>query len=47
MGEGYDVTTRRIEPVSFQRFTTDFGGFSADLGGSFARYGFAVISDHP
>ncbi len=47
MGEGYDVTTRRIEPVSFQRFATDFDGFSADLGGSFARYGFAVISDHP
>jgi isopenicillin N synthase-like dioxygenase len=46
-GEGHDVTTRRIEPVSFERFERDFGGFSADLGGSFALYGFAVISDHP
>ena len=41
------MTTKRIEPVSFKRFDSDFDGFSADLGASFARYGFAVISDHP
>lgn len=35
-----------IQPVSFSRYEQDFGGFSRDLGASFARYGFAVISDH-
>jgi isopenicillin N synthase-like dioxygenase len=35
-----------IEPVSFTEFSRDFAGFSQSLGGSFARYGFAVISDH-
>jgi isopenicillin N synthase-like dioxygenase len=35
-----------ITPVSFQRYADDFEGFAADLGASFARYGFAVISDH-
>lgn len=35
-----------IEPVSFHRYDTDFEGFARDLGASFARYGFAVISDH-
>ena len=40
------MTTAAIKPVSFQRFEADFQGFSQDLGGSFARYGFAVISDH-
>ncbi len=36
----------RIEPVSFTAFSRDFGGFTEDLGASFARFGFAVISDH-
>ncbi len=40
------MTTASIKPVSFQRLAGDFEGFSQDLGGSFARYGFAVISDH-
>ncbi|MCX7588932.1 isopenicillin N synthase family dioxygenase [Phenylobacterium sp. 58.2.17] len=40
------MTTETIKPVSFKRFSGDFDGFSGDLGGSFARYGFAVISDH-
>ncbi len=40
------MTTASIKPVSFQRFGEDFQGFSQDLGGSFARYGFAVIADH-
>src|SRR5690242_511670 len=40
------MTTNAIQPVSFSRFSSDFDGFSQDLGDSFARYGFAVISDH-
>jgi isopenicillin N synthase-like dioxygenase len=35
-----------LAPVSFDRFAGDFEGFSRDLGESFARFGFAVISDH-
>lgn len=35
-----------IIPVSFKAFGADFEGFSQALGESFARYGFAVISDH-
>ena len=40
------MTTETIKPISFKRFAGDFDGFSSDLGSSFARYGFAVISDH-
>jgi isopenicillin N synthase-like dioxygenase len=36
----------RIAPVSFSEFDRDFAHFSQTLGGSFARFGFAVISDH-
>ena len=36
----------RIAPVSFTGFDRDFADFSQTLGGSFARFGFAVISDH-
>jgi isopenicillin N synthase-like dioxygenase len=36
----------RIDPVSYTGFSRDFEAFSRDLGDSFARYGFAVISDH-
>jgi isopenicillin N synthase-like dioxygenase len=35
-----------LNPVSFSRYESDFAGFSRDLGESFRRYGFAVISDH-
>ena len=35
-----------IAPVSFARFGEDFPGFAEALGASFARFGFAVISDH-
>jgi isopenicillin N synthase-like dioxygenase len=35
-----------IEPVSYARYETDFDGFARDLGASFRRWGFAVISDH-
>ena len=35
-----------LKPLSFGRFETDFAGFAADLGDSFERFGFAVVSDH-
>jgi isopenicillin N synthase-like dioxygenase len=35
-----------ITPVSFGLYATDFDAFAQALGGSFERYGFAVISDH-
>lgn len=35
-----------IRPVSYQGFSEDFAGFALALGDSFARYGFAVVSDH-
>ena len=40
------MTKAAIIPVSFKAFGADFAGFSQALGDSFARYGFAVISDH-
>jgi len=40
------TTLDTITPVSFRSFAADFAGFSRDLGDSFAKYGFAVISDH-
>ena len=36
-----------VLPVSFACHATDFDGFARDLGASFERYGFAVVSDHP
>jgi isopenicillin N synthase-like dioxygenase len=35
-----------LDPVSFAGVDRDFAGFSDALGGSFARFGFAVICDH-
>ncbi|WP_337185050.1 2-oxoglutarate and iron-dependent oxygenase domain-containing protein [Phenylobacterium sp.] len=35
-----------IEPVSFRLFDQDFQTFTRRLGDSYARWGFAVISDH-
>jgi isopenicillin N synthase-like dioxygenase len=35
-----------IDAISFAAFRGDFGTFSQELGASFARFGFAVISDH-
>jgi isopenicillin N synthase-like dioxygenase len=35
-----------IEPIPLGRHDTDFAGFSAALGASFERYGFAVIEGH-
>jgi isopenicillin N synthase-like dioxygenase len=45
MSQAQTLTTR-IDPVSFTAFAGDFPGFTQDLGASFARFGFAVISDH-
>ena len=36
----------RIEPVSYALFSQDFDAFTQTLGDSYARWGFAVISDH-
>lgn len=38
--------TKAIVPVSMNRYDADFQGFADELGASFARYGFAVVSDH-
>ena len=35
-----------IAPVSFTLYASDFPAFTRQLGDSFARWGFAVISDH-
>jgi isopenicillin N synthase-like dioxygenase len=40
------VAPRSIDPVSFRLHGEDVEAFSAALGASFARCGFAVISDH-
>ena len=37
---------RAIEPVSMTLYDSDFQAFADRLGGSFKRYGFAVIADH-
>ncbi|MET0274233.1 MAG: 2-oxoglutarate and iron-dependent oxygenase domain-containing protein [Phenylobacterium sp.] len=36
----------RIEPVSYELFSRDFDAFTQTLGDSYARWGFAVLSDH-
>jgi isopenicillin N synthase-like dioxygenase len=40
------LTRSAIEPIPFTRYGQDFDGFAQALGDSFARYGFAVISQH-
>ena len=35
-----------IEPVSLRRYDSDLTGFSAAIGASLARYGFAIVADH-
>ena len=35
-----------IQPVSFKLYDADFARFADELGRSFERYGFAVLSDH-
>jgi isopenicillin N synthase-like dioxygenase len=41
-----DLHTRSIEPLSLARQATDPEGFARNFGGSFERYGFAVVVDH-
>src|SRR5690606_19611231 len=45
-GAGMNVAEPAIAPVAYADFERDFEGFSRALGGSFARYGFAVIQGH-
>ena len=40
------TTSGGIKPVSMSRYDADFQEFSDELGASFKRYGFAVVSDH-
>ncbi|HEX3407717.1 MAG TPA: 2-oxoglutarate and iron-dependent oxygenase domain-containing protein, partial [Caulobacteraceae bacterium] len=40
------ATPPTLEPVCFRLYGEDFAAFAEALGRSFARYGFAVISDH-
>ena len=35
-----------LTPVSYALYDTDFDTFAEQLGASFARYGFAVVTDH-
>ncbi|WP_395673377.1 isopenicillin N synthase family dioxygenase [Phenylobacterium sp.] len=46
MSQASDISSETIPAVSFDLFDHDFDRFSRELGGSFARFGFAVISDH-
>jgi len=46
MSQQAAAPSQSITPVSFTGFEADFPGFAQALGDSFARYGFAVISDH-
>ncbi len=41
-----DTTTSPIATVSLKGYDTDPAGFAAELGGSFERYGFAIVADH-
>jgi isopenicillin N synthase-like dioxygenase len=45
MSQALDLQDK-IEPVSFELFSKDFKAFTQKLGDSYARWGFAVISDH-
>jgi len=46
MSQQAAAPSQSITPVSFAGFEADFPRFAQALGDSFARYGFAVISDH-
>jgi isopenicillin N synthase-like dioxygenase len=41
-----DTDTRKIPPLSLAEQDQDPAGFAARLGGSFERFGFAVVCDH-
>ena len=40
------ATLSAIQPVDLAQYDTDFHGFAAAMGASYARYGFAVIANH-
>ena len=40
------MSNSAIAPVSFSLYAKDFTRFSQELGASFERYGFAVLSDY-
>ena len=40
------ATFSAIQPVDLAQYETDFNGFAAAMGASYARYGFAVIANH-
>jgi hypothetical protein len=40
------ATLSAIQPVDLAQYETDFNGFAAAMGASYARYGFAVIANH-
>ena len=40
------MTVSAIPSISFKGFAADFEGFSRELGASFARFGFAVVTDY-
>ncbi|HEY9218175.1 MAG TPA: 2-oxoglutarate and iron-dependent oxygenase domain-containing protein [Phenylobacterium sp.] len=42
----FPAASDSLAAVDFKAFETDFAGFSRDLGGSFERYGFAVVTGH-
>ena len=40
------MSTSAIEPISFSLYSKDFPRFAQELGASFERYGFAVLSEY-
>ena len=46
MTQTQPVAKAVIEPVSLRLYDQDLAHFSAAIGASFARYGFAVVADH-
>ncbi len=45
MSQAVDLADK-IEPISFELYASDFSRFTQALGDSYARWGFAVLSDH-
>ena len=40
------MSASAIEPISFTLYSKDFARFAQELGASFERYGFAVLSEY-
>ena len=41
-----DTPTKSVPPLSLAQFDRDPDSFAADFGGSFERFGFAIVADH-